>query len=292
MTVRCPMFVNGRAKGQSQMRNSLFYKVFCRRTVKKFLERIPFVRRIYSGWNKVHPFDVHYGTDTSGYVPVEKLTTDAALRKQINSFASSQPTIARKAFASIPNPHEYSFIDFGCGKGRVAVIASEYSFKQIIGLELSSDLARVAQANGGIVKTRFPDRAPIKIVECNALKYSLPSGKLVIYLCHSFNRELLAELINLLESGLVSETIEHLFFIYYNPVHGDMFDALPTMSRWFAEVVPYDETEIGYGPDLEDTVVVWQSVRGAYPKPHTGASRRIVIHKAMWTAGLETAVSR
>lgn len=270
----------------SQFRKSFIYRVLFARGIKKHLEKIPFVRRIYAGWSRIHPFDQSYGTDTSGYVPVEGITGDQSLQKQINPYAASQPSIVRKALGSIPNPREYSLIDLGCGKGRVTIIGTEFTFKQVIGVELSPDLARVGQANAAKVKAKFPERTPVNVVEGNALQFPLPPGKVVMFLCHSFGRELVKDLIQSIERGLQSSSIEHFMFVYYNPVNGDLFDTSPSFSRWYAEVLPYAEEEVGFGPDLEDTVVIWQSVKGALPDPHPGAGRQIVILKEHWTAGL------
>jgi hypothetical protein len=40
-----------------------------------------------------------------------------------------------------------TFIDFGSGKGRTLLMASEYPFRQIIGLEFSPELHRIAESN-------------------------------------------------------------------------------------------------------------------------------------------------
>lgn len=271
---------------ENKIRKSLVYRAFFARGVKKYLERIPYVRRLYSGWSKLHPFDVSHGTDTSGYVSVEGITGDTLLRRQINPYAASQPSIVRAALKTLPSPQDYSFIDLGCGKGRVTVIASELPFKQIIGVELSPELANVARSNSAKVHARFPGRTPITIVTGNAVQYTLPPGKVVMFLCHSFGRELVAELIRQIDHELASGRIEHFMFMYYNPVHGDLFDALPELRRWYAQVLPYDDSEIGYGPDLEDAMVIWQSAQGAHPTSHPGSDRRIIIHKPLWTAGL------
>jgi hypothetical protein len=41
--------------------------------------------------------------------------------------------------------------------------------------------------------------------------------------------------------------------------------------------LPYDKSEIGFGPDGDDAIVIWQSVRGAIPTPHEGVDRKIII---------------
>jgi hypothetical protein len=44
-----------------------------------------------------------------------------------------------------------------------------------------------------------------------------------------------------------------------------------------AETIPYADDELGFGPDLSDTLVTWQTLPGAYPA-QPGANRRIVIN--------------
>jgi len=46
--------------------------------------------------------------------------------------------------------------------------------------------------------------------------------------------------------------------IYYNPVVGHRFDASPLLRRHFAATLTYAAEEIGYGPDTEDPIVIWQ----------------------------------
>ena len=42
---------------------------------------------------------------------------------------------------------DFTFIDLGCGKGRVLLMASDYPFKKIIGVEFMPELHRAAQKN-------------------------------------------------------------------------------------------------------------------------------------------------
>lgn len=262
------------------------HKLLFNRRIKGVLERIPYARRVYAGWMRQHPFDARHGIDTSGFVPVEAIHPDPALNKLIIVYAGSQPSIVRRALAALPEPESRTFIDLGCGKGRATIVASELHFKRILGVELSEDLAKTARANMEHVRSKSVGGSPIEIVQGNALKYDFPAGKVVIFMYHPFGRELMTELVRTLEARL-NDRFEHLFVVYNNPVHGDLFDGSPGFTRWFAEVLPYDESEVGFGPDLEETVVIWQSARGAIPTPHLRANRPLKVLKPSWTAGLE-----
>jgi hypothetical protein len=50
-----------------------------------------------------------------------------------------------------------------------------------------------------------------------------------------------------------------IFVVYYNPVHGQCFDTSASFSRYFAATLPYSIEELGYGPDKDEAVVIWQA---------------------------------
>ena len=106
------------------LRRKLFETLWAQ-PIKPLLERIPLARRIYSGWDRRHPFDIALGIEASGYLPVDDCTDDPALLAQINPYGGSQPSIVRTVLAGLPRPEAYAFVDIGCGKGRPLVVASE-----------------------------------------------------------------------------------------------------------------------------------------------------------------------
>jgi SAM-dependent methyltransferase len=68
----------------------------------------------------------------------------------------------------LPRISDRTFIDLGCGEGRALVIASEFPFRAIVGVELSPALCATATANAAVIANRFPDRMPIQIVQADA----------------------------------------------------------------------------------------------------------------------------
>jgi SAM-dependent methyltransferase len=242
--------------------------------VRRRLERLPVARRFYRGWARTHPIDLLYGVDTSGMVPVTDLRVDPALASHMSPYAGSQPSIIRGAIATLPDLAEHCFIDLGCGKGRPLLVASEFPFRRIVGVELAPDLVTVARANAASIRRHFPERPAIELVQDNAARFRLPAGKVVLFCYHSFDAEIFAQVVDAIEEGLAGP-VEHLFVIYYNPVWGDLLDRSPVLKRWYAGTLPYHSSELGFGPDREDSVVIWQSVRNAYARNHAGSDRRI-----------------
>ena len=248
--------------------------------VKPRLERVPWVRRIYGGWARPHPFDLLHGIDTSGFVPATDCATADVPAEQINPYGGSQPSIIRALLATLPEPEHYAFVDIGCGKGRPLVVASEYPFRRVVGVELAPRLAQVARENVATIAARHPERTPIEILVGDATTVSPPADRVVYYLYNSFSKPLVKALIENVERQLQGQ-LRHAFFVCYNPVHGEVLDQSPHFARWSAQTIHYAANELGYGPDIEDTAVIWQSLPERY-LPHTSARRQIAVSRSQW----------
>lgn len=247
---------------------------------KPVLERVPVLRRIYGGWTRTHPFDLAHGIDTSGYIPAAECAGDSGMAASISPYAGSQPSIVRTVLASLPDPSAYAFVDIGCGKGRPLVVASEFAYQRIIGVEWSPQIAALARANADIIAARHPGRARIEIEVGDATIVRAPATSVVFYMYHAFNRELVAALASNLERQLQAD-LEHAFVVYYDPVHSAVFDQSSQFARWSAQMLPYAADELGFGPDLEDAVVVWQSRPERHPA-RPGAGRAVVVDAKNW----------
>jgi SAM-dependent methyltransferase len=253
-------------------------------SLRRCLNAIPPLRKRLPVSHRTHPSDRQYGIDTSGIVPVHKIVANQTLRSQIIPYAASQPGIIRPALSALGKIEEYDFTDLGCGKGRAMVVAGEFPFRSIAGIELSPRLANISRRNLAIVERHHPTRPVSTVIQGNAVSVPFPEGKLALFLYHPFGAELVLQLITKLEKHLASGGA-HVFFIYYNPVHGNLLDASPAFTRWYAETLPYHPSELGFGPDTEDTVVIWQSVNGSLPTPHPHPDRPIIT-KSPWRADL------
>jgi SAM-dependent methyltransferase len=242
-------------------------------SLRTVLGRLPVARRIYDGWMRHHPFDARFGVETSGSVAAEVCAP--GLAQHISPYGGSQPSIVRRALHSLPETHSYAFVDVGCGKGRPLIVASELPFAHVLGVELSETLAGVGRANASLIARSHPERTPIQIQVGDATAVRPPAGKVVYFLYHPFGRGLVETFVRNLEHHL-GGTLQHAFVVYYNPVHGTVMDRSPHLARWSANSWPYAPDEVGFGPDLTDTVVIWQT-RPARFAPLDGAARPITV---------------
>ena len=268
------------------------YHLLWHNRVQSRLQQVPILRRIYAGWLRTHPFDRSHGVDTSGFAPPHPCKENPALKGKIQAYGGSQPSIIRRSLDLLPNPSQYHFLDIGCGKGRPLMVASSYPFRSLVGLEISPGLAGVARANAALLGRRNPLIPPIRIEVGDATKAQLPGPAAVCFFYHAFGAELIEAMLNgfvaqldapldRTDAGqgdgdrLQRQKLEYLLLIYYNPVHAFVLDRHARFERWSAAVHAYADEELGYGPTLEDAVVIWQS-RPSRLAPLEGCNRAVV----------------
>ena len=214
-----------------------------------------------------------HGTETSGFVPSDKLKLSPFGANQVSMYAGSQPSIVRAALRELPSLQDYTFIDLGCGKGRPILVAAEFPFKEAIGVEFDPDLAECGRRNAANYRQRFTEGCPLRVETADAAAFVFPPGDLVVFLYNPFGPELIQRVVDNIEKTLAGGP-RQLFVVYYNPVHSHCFDASPRLKRCFAATFPYATDEIGFGPDDTDAVVIWQA-GDTYPvKPGADAEGR------------------
>jgi SAM-dependent methyltransferase len=227
-------------------------------SVRTQIEKIPKADLLYgNGWERIHPFDLLHRTDTSGVAPAKDISDQEAIITHAVDYAGSQLSVLRLALNDLLPLDDYTFIDLGCGKGRALLVASEFPFRAILGVELSSRLAEIARRNAEIVATQFPTRTPVRVAVGDASTFPLPAGNLVIFLYNPFGAKLIANVVAGVEAALAAAA-RNIYIIYYNPVAGNCFDASPLLHRCFAQMLPYAIDELGYGPDRDDPLIIWQ----------------------------------
>jgi SAM-dependent methyltransferase len=250
--------------------------------VRRSLGKLPGVHRLLPGvnslatWQRLHPFDAAHGTDTSGFVLIADLDYPQDAPADANAYGASQPSILRAALQALPPLDSFTFVDLGCGKGRPMLVASEFPFRDIVGVELSASLVGIAERNAELMAQRFPQRTRIRVALADATRFAFPAGNLVIFLANPFGDDGIAGVAAAVDRAIANEPGRGVYVVYYNPVAGHRFDASPLLRRYFAATLPYGADEVGFGPGTDDPVVIWQG-GAAYAPIDARAHARIEI---------------
>ncbi|MEM7283223.1 MAG: methyltransferase domain-containing protein, partial [Pseudomonadota bacterium] len=93
-------------------------------------------------------YDRQHGVDTSGFIPAKFLAPDSASSQFSHEYGPTPQKSFRRMLDVLPcSFKDYTLVDYGSGKGRTLLIAAEYPFKQIIGIEYSEELVKIADKN-------------------------------------------------------------------------------------------------------------------------------------------------
>ena len=129
-----------------------------------------------------------------------------------------EPQLFREIMASLEiDFSQFTFLDIGSGKGRALLLAAEYPFRRIIGIELLPELNSAAEEN--IRKFLSEKRACSEIqTQCgDATDFSFPNEALVLLLFNPLPEAGLKKLLGNLETSL-GKTPRPTRMIYANPV--------------------------------------------------------------------------
>jgi SAM-dependent methyltransferase len=113
---------------------------------------------------------------------------------------------------------DFTFIDLGSGKGRTLLMASDYPFRRIIGVELLPSLHQIAQENIAHYKSDSQQCFALDSVCADATTFPLPEGPLLIYLFNPFPEAGIRRSLENLRSALQSAP-RPAFVLYHNPQH-------------------------------------------------------------------------
>src|SRR5215472_13796029 len=132
-------------------------------------------------WDRIH------GVDTCGDIPLADLDFQSQNKAPGLEYQSHHPRLLRMFLEAVQIDYgDYTFVDFGCGKGRVLLIASEFPFRKIIGVEFAVPLAEIAKRNLASYRSRTQKCRDISVLAMDAVHYELPEEPEVLFFFSPF----------------------------------------------------------------------------------------------------------
>jgi hypothetical protein len=143
-------------------------------------------------------------------------------------YFATEPWLFEQIMQAIPADFsQFTFLDLGSGKGRVLLMASDYPFQRIVGVEFMPDLHRAAQKN---ISSYSNDRRRCRQLEAvcmDAGDFQFPLGPLVVYLFNPFAEATFARVLENLR-----RSIEHTPRPVYIAYRFREFEHLMARAAW------------------------------------------------------------
>lgn len=188
------------------------------------------------GWNfgssprflafKDRTLDRRFNISTVEQVPTSELGGEQSLQKhaiQYQPTSSLDLVVVLDRLSRQVNLRKFSFVDFGSGKGRVILMASEFPFQSVMGVEFSAALHEMARKN--ISSFRNPRQMCCDVIPVcqDAREFQLPDGPIIAFFFNPFDAVIMNCVLNNIEES-VQRANRVFFCIYHNPVHRRLLD--------------------------------------------------------------------
>jgi predicted RNA methylase len=135
-------------------------------------------------------FDRKYGVRTSGYISLATTSFDPAKLHNATRYGPVNAWAFRWILNQLCLSKSLRFADLGCGLGRPCILAAEYGFSKVTGVELASDLCAVARENISIWRSGASPGAPsVSIVQGDVLDYCGQTDDDVFFMFRPFEWE-------------------------------------------------------------------------------------------------------
>jgi SAM-dependent methyltransferase len=113
--------------------------------------------------------------------------------------------------------HDFVFLDLGSGKGRTLLMASDYPFRRIVGVELLPALHQAAQENLSKYRSESQKCFALESICGDATQFSFPNEPTLLYLFNPFPEAGLRRVIAHLGRSL-REHPRSVYVLYHNPL--------------------------------------------------------------------------
>src|SRR5260370_14275266 len=146
-------------------------------------------------------------------------------------YQPTDPALFQEIMASLPIEFDkFTFVDLGSGKGRTLLMASEYPFKRIVGVELIAELHCAAEENIRVYHSTTERCNRIENLLGDACEFEFPEEPLVLYLFNPLPERALSEVLKRLEKSL-ARVPRAVWIVYHNPLLERVLGERPVFVR-------------------------------------------------------------
>jgi len=133
-----------------------------------------------------------------------------------SAYQPTEPALFREMLGGMDvDFRKFTFIDIGSGKGRALLMAADFPFHRVLGIELLPELYRIAQENINSYVSPSQQCFDVQSVCADAREFRFPPGPLLLYLFNPLPEPGLRQLLENLQQSL-RENPRPIFLLYHN----------------------------------------------------------------------------
>lgn len=160
-----------------------------------------------------YDFDFHVNTTgaTVGW-------RDRLLGHFLSPYQPTEPGLFHEMLGALAiDFSQFMFVDLGSGKGRTLLMASDYPFRRVVGVELLPELHQAAQENIRAYRNSTQKCFVVEAVCGDARNFVFPAEPTLLYLFNPVSETGLRQVIDKLEDSLARHP-RPVRILYHNPL--------------------------------------------------------------------------
>jgi SAM-dependent methyltransferase len=169
-------------------------------------------------------FDSWHSVNTRGVVWQPELGVVDPAVEHAAHYVGTYPRSFRRFLRFLDIEYSrYAFVDLGSGKGKALLLASEFPFQSVTGVELSPRLTQTALEN--LSRARRFNRAcrNVQVITGNAADFAFPSKPLIVYLHNPFDAAVIEPVLAALATATRESSLPS-YIVYHGPFHRAVMD--------------------------------------------------------------------
>lgn len=186
-------------------------------------------------------WDRRFNVDTTGIVQLDGLSCSGDKSSSIWYEPTPLRTLEHIFRFLPPNPADFTFVDFGSGKGRTLLYAARFPFRRIIGIEFAQELHAIAERNIHAFRSPHQRCFDIRSICMDAAEFKIPDGDCVFYFFHPFWNEVMARVLCNMERSYRAHPRVFLV-LYYHPLSSKVFEQAAFLRKSAEAPAPFDLT--------------------------------------------------
>jgi len=175
-------------------------------------------------------FDLRHGVHTCGNVHLSQLTIASQNVPYGVFYQPTHPKLVFEVLSALDITYErYAFIDLGSGKGRVLLVASEFPFREVRGVEFSRELHEAACDNIRRYRSGSQKTRNVVSIHGDAIEFDFPASPFVLFFSNPFGPRVLLPILRRLRQAIAASPRD-VIIVYVTPDHGHLIEEETTLT--------------------------------------------------------------
>lgn len=153
-------------------------------------------------------WDAKYKLDTRSEVAIQDLDISSDEKKHADKYKPTRTRYFRKLIQHLKPDLNGVFVDVGCGKGRILILAAMFGFKEVRGIEISNQLSNISSKNIETFRARFEKAFCVEVLCLSVLDYHFRHDETFVFLYSPFDYTITERFLCKLEESIAKSPRE------------------------------------------------------------------------------------